>query len=551
MNIFNEIINAFQAFISNNFLLEKENNNFSYDFNVEEKRKDFGDFSSNATLILCKLLKKSPKEIFEIIDKNFKNDDIQKIEFAGAGFINFYIKDNVYSNYLKKLISNKFNVLSLINNSKENFNIEFISANPTGPLHIGHGRGGIIGDTLVRILRELKYNVTSEFYINDAGAQIEKLGKSLLIRYKQKCGENIELPEDSYHGEYLKDIADELFEKNENKILNNSVEWFSDYGKKILLDELKNTLSSYNIFFDVWFSEKKLHVENKIIEAVEILKKNNAVYETEDGAIWFKATEYGDEKDRVLKRSNGSWTYVAADIAYLKNKIKRGFTKLIMVLGQDHHSFAIRIKGIMQALGYNSDNLKIILYQLVTITHEGELLRLSKRKGNIISLKDIVEVVGTDISRFFYLNKNADAHLDFDVNIALKNDDTNPVYYIHYAYVRIQGILRKFETKYGDFESSVNNNFDYKYENNERVLIKKVSMLQNLLESIIKNLQPHLLSYYLLELTSLFHSFYNSNIFVLNEDKETTIKRICIIKSIYSTFDKCLEMMGMSKPKSM
>lgn len=553
MKIFFEISSYINNFLCNHFSINSNNiKNISYDFNIDEKRLEFGDFSINAPLVLTKICKKNPKDIANEIIKNFKNENIEKIELAGVGFLNFYCKDIFYKNILLEIQKNNFNdnlFISKNKNSEINYNVEFVSANPTGPLHIGHGRGGIIGDTISRILKEKEYNCSSEFYINDAGIQIEKLGLSLLIRYKQVCGETIDLPENVYMGEYLIDMAQDIYNQYNSSVLEKEISWFSEYAKNILLFNLQSTLSNYGINFDVWFSEKTLHLNKSIDNAVNELIQKEYIYETVDKTLWFKSTLFGDEKDRVIKKANSDWTYVAADIAYIKNKIDRGFNKIIMILGQDHHSFAIRLKGILQALGHDSSILNIILYQLVTVKDANEIVRLSKRKGNIIELKDIIDTVGKDITRFFYLNKKADAHLDFDIHLALQNINNNPVYYIQYAYVRMNSIVNKYNEIENDCK--ILENSEYLFTNFERILIRKIFHFDIILENIINLMQPHLLSYYILEISGLFHSYYSSNKFILENNELEMQKRIFILKMIFKVIQKGLNLLGMEELQKM
>lgn len=354
MNIFIEIQNDFLDFLKKNYQINKNLLNINFDNNLEEKRIDFGDFSTNAPFVISKILKINHFEIINNVILNFKNINISKIEAASNGFLNFFIKSDFYENYLSLILKNK--ILYEKTKNKKKYNIEFVSANPTGPLHIGHGRGGIIGDILANVLKELGHEVTKEFYINDAGSQIEKLGKSLKARYQELCGLNIEFLDDWYSGDYLINIANDLFKKNENSLLNEEINFFSEYGKKKLLEKLKETLNNYGINFDIWFSEKILHLDGSIEKALKILSEKNFCYEL-DNSLWFKSTNWNDDKDRVLKKSNGEYTYISADIAYLKNKIDRGYDHLIMILGQDHHSYKTRLNSIINALGYKSEIL--------------------------------------------------------------------------------------------------------------------------------------------------------------------------------------------------
>ncbi len=401
---------------------------------------------------------------------------------------------------------------------------------------------------LGNVLKFLGHKVTKEFYINDAGAQIKKLGMSLKIRCQQLLGQDVALPEEAYHGEYLIDVAKECIKTHGQSVLDKPDDFFAGYAKEILLKEIQQTLKNYGIQFDVWFSEKTLHDSGAITEELKKLAASNNTYE-KDGAVWFKSTDYGDDKDRVLRKSDGELTYVAADIAYLDNKVQRGFDHLIMVLGQDHHSYVSRLKGILQAMGRNPDMLDVILYQLVSIKESGVAVRMSKRTGKFVTLNDIIEAVGTDVARFFYLNRKADAHLEFDVELALKKTDENPVYYIQYAYVRTCSILEK--AKETPELSDLTEDDLQGITETDAALIKKIISLKELLNGIGKNYQTHLLTYYLLELAHTFHRYYNDNRVIEPANPAQSKARLLLIKQLKDTFGLSLDLLGISKPEKM
>jgi arginyl-tRNA synthetase len=428
------------------------------------------------------------------------------------------------------------------------FSIEFVSANPTGPLHIGHGRGGIIGDVLGNVISFLGDDAVKEFYINDAGNQIEKLGISLKVRCQQEQGLPAEIPEGGYQGEYLKELAPIFLKEFGDDAINQSAEIFGNFAKERLLNYIKETLIEYGINFDVWFSEKVLHENGDVAAAVKTLTERGHTYKKEN-ALWLKTTEFGDDKDRVLQRANGEYTYIAADVAYMQNKLNRGFDKLIFILGQDHHSYVIRLKAVAQALGHDADKVHIILYQLVTVKEGNLPVRLSKRAGNIISLRDIVETVGRDVSRFFYLNRKPEAHLDFDIELALKKTDENPVYYIQYAYVRTNSILKKAET----YDSLTNISADdlEHLDEEDRHLVKKIASLKELLANIAKHYQTHLLTYYSLELAKEFHSYYNKHKVIDLENIDRSRARLALIKVVNNTLELCLQLLGLETPEKM
>lgn len=550
MNILEKIQHSFYQTLKQIFKLSEINPAVTISLNTDPQKQQFGDLTTNSALILAKELGKNPREIAQIIIEHFKDPSILRMEIAGPGFINLFLTTAAFQQVAQELFTQQedfFKHQPALDNP-EHYNIEFVSANPTGPLHIGHGRGGIIGDVFGNIVHFIGHEVTKEFYINDAGSQISKLGISLKVRCEQLLGMPSVLPEDGYHGEYLSEFAQQCIQEQGKEVIDRDVTFFAEYAEQHCLAMIKNTLAAYGITYDVWFSEKTLHESGAIDKVVAILKEKNFIYERDD-AWWFASTSFGDDKDRVVKRANGEWTYVAADIAYLQNKINRGAQKMVMVLGQDHHSYVTRLKAVMSALGYNPDNLSIILYQLVTLKESGQLLKLSKRAGRIVSLADVIETVGKDVARFFYLNRKADAHLDFDLELALKHTEENPVYYIQYAYVRTNSILEKAYT----FEDLKNiDAADAAHlDQAEMVLLKKILSLKELLFNISNNHQTHLLTYYTLELAHAFHSYYGAHKVIDQQNIQQSRARLLLIILLQQTFKLCLNLLGISAPKTM
>lgn len=519
---------------------------FELNLNVDAERTVFGDLSSNAALVLAKSLKKNPREIAQQIANSFKHEAIERIEIAGPGFLNVFLTPSARAKILQEMLE-QHETFFKAPHSENNFNIEFISANPTGPLHLGHGRGGIIGDVYGNIVRFLGDSAIKEFYVNDAGSQITRLGESLKARYLQELGKPATLPEEGYQGEYLIEIARVLIKKEGAAVVEKPDAFFAEYAKDTLLEQLKKTCDDYGVHFDEWFSEKTLHPQ-AIQEAIAELRERGHIFD-QDGAVWFRSTAFGDDKDRVVIRANGEVTYVAADIAYLKNKIARGFTRIIMVLGQDHHSYVVRLKALMAALGHNPDHLQIILYQLVTLKEDGEALRMSKRAGRIISLEDVIETVGRDVARFFYLHRKADAHLEFDIGLALKHTDENPVYYLQYALVRTHSILEKAAAH--DALKNISGADAPYIGETEALLIRKMAHLGELLASIRDNYQTHVLTYYALELAGLFHTYYGAHKIVDEKSIDQSRGRLALILQLRDTFILCLKLMGISQPEKM
>jgi len=547
MNLIETIQKEFNQFLQDTLqidpsLIEKS----SFDINIDPAKQDFGDINANCAMLFAKELKKNPRELASQISE-FTHEYIEKIEVAGPGFLNVFLTDEAYKTLAKEIHTQGTSFFKPTHLDKRNFNLEFVSANPTGPLHFGHGRGGIIGDVLGNILRFLGHDATKEYYINDAGAQMIKLENSFFIRCQQQLGIEASLPEDAYHGEYLVDLAKKAINEFGKNILDKPKSFFQEYAKEKMLEQIKHTLESYGIYFDVWFSEKSLHTSGQIQKALEQLKEKELLFEKE-GATWFKSTAFGDDKDRVVIKSDGSLTYVAADIAYMVNKVDRGFNDLAMTLGHDHHSYAVRLEGLRQALGLQAP-LNIILYQLVKMKSSGQMVRMSKRAGNIVTLSDIINAVGKDVARFFYLNRKADAQLEFDIDLAMKKTEENPVYYVQYAYVRTKSILAKAaEVKELD---NINVDDTQYIGKQEQFLLKKIVSLKQLLFNISKSFQTHVLTYYVIELANAFHSYYSKNRVIEPENIEQSRGRLLMIGEMKKTFEVCLDILGLSKPDKM
>ncbi len=547
MSVIESIQEAFAAFIEAAFNVERAHN-IAFVINVDEQRQDFGDLNSNAPLALAKRLGKQPRQIAEHIVAHFKNEWIEKLEIAGPGFINATLTVDalrVLAHELHAQGGKFFATTACV--SARKYSIEFVSANPTGPLHLGHGRGGIIGDVLGNVLTFVGCQATKEFYINDAGAQMEKIGASLKVRCLQEAGKTAELAADAYHGDYVKDLARQCLAEHGADILDKDERFFSDYAYKHILAHQKETLARYGINFDVWFSERSLHESGAIESTLKVLSDAGHMYE-KDGALWFRATTFGDDKDRVVRKSTGEYTYVAADAAYLLNKAQRGFEKLVMVLGHDHHGYAQRLEALRQALSISA-TLDVILYQLVRMKKDGQNVRMSKRAGNIVTLEGVIDVAGTDVARFFYLNRKADAQLDFDLELALSRTEENPVYYVQYAYVRTNSILHKASAEKA-FENIADAD-STAVGRHEALLIKKMASLKDVLAGVAGGYQTHALAYYVHELAALFHRYYNQNRVIDVEDVRTSRARLHTIKTLNTTLKLCLTLLGVSCPERM
>lgn len=548
INIIEQIEQRFNEYLQQLFSISADvTNKATWSINTDESKAQFGDMNSNAAMVLAKELKKNPLQIGEMIASGFTHEYIQKTALHPPGFLNFYLNDKALQQLASELHQQGASFFKIYEKPTQSINIEFVSANPTGPLHVGHGRGAIIGDVLAKVLNFAGQKATKEFYINNAGAQMQKLGNSLFIRCQQICGINATLPEDAYHGEYLIDLASKLINEEGKAVLDRNIAFFASYGEKHMLAQLKETLAAYGVTFDVWFAETKLH-QGEIEKALKILHKNGYLYEL-DGATWFKATEFGDDKDRVLVKADGEYTYAAADVAYMQDKFDRGFNHLVMILGHDHHSYLTRLHCIQKALKLDQFPFDIILYQLVKMKQSGDLVRMSKRAGNIVTLQDVIQTVGTDVARFFFLNRKADAQLEFDVDLAMKRTDENPVYYIQYAYVRTKSILAKAQEQ--EIYHNISTADAEHIGQSESMLIKKIVALKSIIETICQTNQTHLLTYYALELAHIFHSYYGKNRVMDENDIKQSRARLLMITTLKETFRTTLGLLGISCPERM
>ncbi len=549
MNAFELLQHTFYNFLQNQLEIPQEIlHQAQFELNTDSSKQNFGDINCNIAMVCAQKLKKNPKALAEQIINTFKHPLVDRIELAGPGFLNFFLKQEWFANLAQEISTQKDNFFKPTKNdiTLKKINVEFVSANPTGPMHVGHGRNGILGDVLANILAFSNNQVTKEFYINDAGVQITKLGLSFKIRCLQQLGQNIELPEDAYHGPYLIELATTCVAQFGSNLEHEPDRFFESYAKDYMLKELAQTLQNYGIVFDVWFSEKSLHDAQKVQQALEKLIATGHTYE-QDGAIWLRSTTFGDDKDRVLQKSDGQPTYILPDVAYLINKFERGFDEVFMILGHDHHSYKTRMQVIMQVLGYNPEKLIVILYQLVHIIKDGQPVKMSKRSGNMVTLEEVVEEVGTNVARFFFLNRKADAELQFDLNLALTQSNENPVYYIQYAYVRTISINRNAQEQ--GFTAA--NSISQPCNDMEKLLLKKICFLKQLIANISKNHQIHMLAYYTYELAGLFHQYYNQKRVIDPENPEQTAHSLHLVSIVQQTLQLCFFLMGITPMQKM
>ena len=522
------------------------------------REKGHGDFSTNVAMQITKIAKKAPRQIAEIIIKNIdiKDTYIEKVTCAGPGFINFTL-DTRYLYDTIEIIKEEKELYGHVNvgNGKKVM-VEFVSANPTGPLHMGNARGGALGDLIASVLSAAGYDVTKEFYINDAGNQIEKFGKSLEARYIQliKGADAAPFPEDGYQGEDITEHMREFIKIHGDKYIDVDSEErrkvFVDYALPRNLTQIKEGLESYGVHFDVWFSEQTLHKSNEVTETIQLLKDKDCTVE-HDGALWLKGSIIGSDKDEVLVRNNGIPTYFAADIAYHRNKFQtRGFEWVINLWGADHHGHVARMKAAMAAIGIDPDKLDVVLFQLVRLYRNGEIARMSKRTGKSISLMDLVDEIGRDAVRFFFNNKASGSHLDFDLDLAVKQSNENPVFYVQYAHARICSMLKLLE----DEGVLVPNVSDTKLEllntNEEFELIKKLSEYPDEIRISAETLEPSRLTRYVLEVSALFHSFYNA-CRVRGEEEQLMKARILLVDCTRIVIRNVLDLLSISAPERM
>ncbi|MDY3933920.1 MAG: arginine--tRNA ligase [Bacilli bacterium] len=501
------------------------------------KLENNGDYSTNIALILTKKLKKPPLEIANLIKENINSNIFAKVEIASPGFINIYLKkERLYQEINKILTEGKNYGKNNLGNNKKIL-LEYVSANPTGTLHIGHGRGATYGDNLSRIMSYCGYDVTREYYINDAGNQMNNLGISIKERYKELCNLPFNIPEDGYHGKEIVAIAKTIYDSYKEEKLTENIEYFKQVGLNVLMQQIKKDLDNYRVNFDVFTSEQSLYDKGEVENVLNQLKKNNDCYIKED-ALWLNTSKYGDEKDRVIVKNDGNYTYFLPDIAYHVNKIKRGYQELIDVLGADHHGYINRLKASLEILGYDSSILNVKILQMVRLLKDGEEVKISKRTGKTITLNDLIDEVGINATRYFFASKSLDTQMDFDLSLAVKNSNENPVYYIEYANARIASLLNNYKKEIAAKEE---------YKTIEEPLAYTImNKLLKFTDTIIvaaKKQQPHIICNYVYELTSLFHTYYSSTKFI-TDDEEYTNDRIALLSAIKIVINNSLNLIG-------
>ncbi len=519
------------------------------------KEKGHGDFATNLAMMLAKPARNAPRKLAEIIVNNLDlaGVSVERVEIAGPGFINFYLDPNWIYQALPQIVEQAEHYGRLDLGEGKKVQVEFVSANPTGLLHMGNARGAALGDSIASILEFAGYDVQREYYINDAGNQIDNFGKSLEARYLQQLGQDVPLPEEGYHGEDLIDTVKNFIAQHQDTYLTADPalrrEKLVEFALNEKLTNIKNSLLDFGVVYDVWFSEKSLHDSGAVEETINELREKGYIYEKEN-ALWFKASEFGDEKDEVVVRSNGVPTYFAADIAYHKNKFERGFDKVINIWGADHHGHVNRMKGAVEALGYSRDALEVVLMQLVRLLRGGEIVRMSKRTGQFVTLSELIDEVGKDAARYFFVMRSPDSHLEFDLDLAKSQTNDNPVFYIQYAHARICSIFRQLAERGGQLPSISDVDLTLLKEEEEKELVRKLADFPVEVSMAAQMLAPHRIARYLHELAGLFHSFYNSNR-VIVEDKKLSDARLILVDCTRTVLRNGLRLIGVSAPERM
>lgn len=524
------------------------------DFVIEVPHNpDHGHFATNLAMTLAGEQKNSPRKIAEIIIQHLMDHDhfILKAEIGGAGFINFFVAREQWHSLLTQVaeLGDDYGRSSL--GKGEKIMVEFVSANPTGPLHLGHGRGAALGDTLCRILSFCGHDARREFYINDAGLQIKLLGESIYSRWRQFSEPSYPFPEDGYRGDYIEELALEIAQKQdlENLSVDEAIDLLSELGKDKMLKELKEDLADFRVNFDLWYKETDLYSSGKIDQTIKLIEKRGLLFE-EGGALWIKTTPFGDDKDRVLRKKDGEFTYFASDISYHLDKWERGFKKVINIWGADHHGYVNRVQAALMAEGIPQGWLEVLLIQLVKLWEGGTEVKMSKRSGRYVALKELVDDVGVDAVRFVLLSKDHNSPLDFDIDLVKRKDSENPVYYVQYAHARICSIFRKAAEANMNLPEDPGPCLEKLVLDEEIALIRKMSEFPSLIEEIASTSEPHRLTYYLIELAGSFHRYYNKHR-VISNDRALSQARLCLSLGVKILIKNGLNLLGLSAPEIM
>lgn len=518
------------------------------------REKAHGDFATNIAMQLARVARQAPRQIAEQIVEHLDTSkaQVKELDIAGPGFINFFMDEAYLNDVVETILEEKENYGRTNRGKGQRIQVEFVSMNPTGEPHLGHARGAVFGDVLSNVLDFSGYDVEREYYINDAGNQIDQLAKSIEVRYYEAHGQEMAMPEDGYYGEDIKAIAEEIKEKEGSRWLEvgeaERLSYFREYGLNYQLERIKQILADFRVEFDQWFSESSLYEDGQIEQVLAKLEERGYVYE-EDGATWFKSTAFGDDKDRVLIKKDGSYTYLTPDIAYHQNKLARGFDKIINVWGADHHGYIPRISAAIQALGYPEEKLSVSVIQMVNVLEDGEIVRMSKRTGSAITLRELVEDVGVDAVRYFFNMRSNDSQLDFDLNLARSQSNENPVYYVQYAHARICTMLKQAEAK----RLATSEAFDPSLltTERERDLLRHLASFPEVVAEAAEREAPYRITQYVFDLASFLHSFYNAEKVIDEANLPLTEARIALMKAVKITLGNSLRLIGVSAPEKM
>ncbi len=518
-------------------------------------RAEHGDFASNIAMVLAREEKKAPRRIAEILIETLNREEgiIGKVEIAGPGFINFFLTERCWYGVLDDIVQSGVSYGRSRTGEGKKVQVEFVSANPTGPLHIGHGRGAATGDAVASVLEAAGFSVQREYYINDAGNQMETLGRSIFLRYLELMGETMNFPADCYQGEYIRDLAREVAEVEGQRILEipeeAAIRFCASFGGKRILAGIDEDLRAFGIRFDNWYSEQSLFDRGEVERGVALVREKGLCYEKE-GAIWFRTSDYGDDKDRVLVRSNGATTYFASDVAYHKEKFDRGFDMVVDVWGADHHGYVPRMKAVMAGLGRRPEDLQVILVQLVNLLRGGQQVAMSTRSGEFVTLQEVIEEVGKDACRFFFLMRRSDSQLDFDLELAKQQSSDNPVYYVQYAHARVCSINRNAAEQKIAVPELGEIDFGRLALEEELALARILSRFPETVAGAAVAFEPHRVIFFLQELAAQFHSYYNRHR-VLTEDMETSRARLYLVNCVRIVLENALLLLGVSAPEQM
>lgn len=520
-------------------------------FEVEKpKNNSYGDYSTNLAMTTAKVVRRPPKEIAQVFVKGFSHPLFEKIEIAGAGFINFFIDQKELLNYLNRLAVDFERFISPKDEVTKKILLEYVSANPTGPLHVGHGRGACIGSSLALILKEVGHSVFQEFYINDAGSQVKNLGLSILLRAKELKGEVVEFKEGCYLGDYVTELSKCYMENGYDcEITDINVEKASTFGMEILLERIKTDLQDFGVTFDDYFSEKGLFSSGYVVQTLRHIENKELSY-VKDGAVWFRTTDFGDDKDRVLVKENRETTYFASDIAYHRHKFEREFHEYINIWGADHHGYVPRIKSAIKALGFDENKLVVLMVQMVNLFRDKKPVTMSKRSGEFVTLREVLDEVGKDAMRFMFLTRKHDSPLDFDIDFVKQKTSDNPVFYVQYMYARINSVFNVARERNIDTDN-FKMDFSRLTLKEEKELIDAILSFPEVVLDAARHFEPHLVAYYLINMAQLFHSYYNAHRFINDDDSELTVSRLSLIKLLQFTVKKGLMLLGIESPERM